>query len=186
MAVVTSQVLSWHGVLNGTDEMASESASVDLVCMLAAFVKPKIVVEAGTYFGHMALALANVIRQVEPAGKVYTADVLDHGLNKQLAGTADFLAPFIHFHHGDFLDMLKDVPGEIDLAYIDASSTEDPHLRMKHFYAVEHRMRDGGLVLVDDTESKDWTDAKYFRQLSDLHLPQRRGLSIFQRRFPWD
>lgn len=186
MAVTFKHVMSWHGALGQTDEMASDSASVDLACMLAAFIKPKVVVEAGTYIGHMALALANIVRQVEPAGKVYTADVQDQGLAQRLEGEGQFLAPYIHFHLGDFLDMLKDVPGLIDLAYIDASSAEDPHLRMKHFWAVENRMREGGLILVDDTESKDWPDAKKFRDLSDIHLTQARGLSIFQRKFPWD
>lgn len=183
MAVTTRGVFQWHGVLNASDEMASEPASVDLLCMLTAFIRPMVVVEAGTYAGHAALAMANVLRHVNPEGKVYTSDVVD-SVSGLLKKSAAFLAPYVEFYHGDFVDMLHTVPGEIDLAYIDASDAREPNLRMRHASAVWPRMRPGGLVLVDDTESKDWAGAKVFRdwaKCGGLHLTQQRGLTIIQR-----
>lgn len=178
----TTYLRSFHGSLSETDHMASDSAAIDLLAMFAWFTEPKIVVEAGTYKGHFAYAISNILRMIGKGGKVYTADPIDNISQTLAMPDADPLRPQIHYHHGDFLEMLADVPGPIDLAYIDASSTEDPLLRRKHAMAVWKRLAPRGLLFVDDTASKDWEDAKFFRQISSLHLPQHRGLTIWQ---PW-
>lgn len=177
---VEVETRTWHGVLSETDEMASDAATVDLLCMLAAYLKPTTVVEAGTYVGHAALAVANVLRQLGH-GKIYTADVSDYFTTKtaHLPGAEKF-APFVSFYHGDFIDMLDTIEGPVDLAYIDASTVERPRLRWEHYTAAWQRLRPGGLVLIDDTAG-DWTDAPAFQDIADLQLMGRRGLSIIQK-----
>lgn len=169
---------TWHGVLNETDYEASDPANVDLACMLVNFIRPKVVVEAGTYKGHFAFAVANILRQYGE-GKVYTADPTDRVT--ALFDLVPFLLPHLHYHQGDFLEMLKDVPDPIDFAYIDASSKENPRMRMEHMKTVYPRLNDGGLILIDDTEG-DWDDAWRFRDRADIHLGQHRGLTIIQRK----
>jgi predicted O-methyltransferase YrrM len=171
---------SWHGVLSGTDDCASHPANIDVACMLASFVQPKVVVEAGTYSGHFLFAMANILCTIGQ-GKVYSADLTDR-VTPLLAETPSLL-PHIVFHHGDFLEMLATVPDPIDFAYIDASSTEDEHMRWEHATVVFPRLSPGGLMLVDDTGSEDWADAKKFREwtTNSIHLPQYRGLTIIQK-----
>lgn len=179
MDVVTfSKAHTFHGVMNGTDDTASHPANIDLACMFLSFLEPEVVVEAGTYKGHFAFAAANILRQLGK-GKVYTADTInfiDH-----LWTDASTITPFIHFLHGDFLDLLKDVPDPIDFGYIDASTLENPHLRWEHATAVFKRLRLGGILMVDDTEG-DWGDAKRFQVAGDIHLSQHRGLTIIQKK----
>jgi predicted O-methyltransferase YrrM len=177
-----THVRSFHGSLSETDDMASAPEAIDLIAMFVHFTNPKIVVESGTYAGHFAYAVANILRLLGNGGKVYTADPVDNITTTMSLPGADTLRPHITYHKGDFLEMLEDVPGPIDLAYIDASSKEDPLLRRKHAMAVWKRLAARGLMFVDDTASKDWEDAKWFRQIAALHLPQHRGLTILQ---PW-
>jgi predicted O-methyltransferase YrrM len=183
--VIETTLRTFHGVLTETDEMASTSETVDLVSMLVNFVKPAVVVEAGTYRGHLTLAVANVLRITEH-GKIWSADTEDN-FSPTLACIADQhpnIAERIVFYQGDFLDMLRDIP-EVDFGYIDASSQENPHLRLDHANAVYDKLSPNGLIVVDDTASPDWGDARTFRQWADrdgLHLWANRGLTILQKR----
>jgi predicted O-methyltransferase YrrM len=179
---VLSYVRSFHGSLAETDNMASAPEAIDLIAMFVHFTNPRVVVESGTYKGHFAYAISNILRLLGNGGKVYTADPVDKVSDTLALPGADELRPQIHYHKGDFLEMLADVPGPIDVAYIDASDPNDPLLRRKHALAVWKRLAARGLLFVDDTASKDWEDAKFFRQISSLHLPQHRGLTILQ---PW-
>lgn len=178
-------VRAFHSVFTESDEHASAPATVDLAAMLVTFIRPVNIVEAGTYRGHMALALANMLRLFDSAGKVYTADpenyiqpALDH------PDVAPVL-PYVHYHQGDFLEMLATVPDPIGFAYIDASSVENPRMRWDHANEVYRRLTPGALMLVDDTASEDWADAQRFREWGrfNLHLPQHRGLTIIQKAF---
>jgi predicted O-methyltransferase YrrM len=180
---VETEVLTWHSVFSVTDDVASDTASLDLICMLVNFLRPKVVTEAGTYRGHVAAAVANILRQHDIGGKIYTADPIPQGFDEALKDQLLPVAPWIHFYPGDYLEMLQTVPEPIDLAYIDASSKLDSHMRWTHAQATLVRMRPGGLVLIDDTEG-EWADAKAFQGLArsgGIHLKQHRGLTILQR-----
>lgn len=174
-------IRAWHGVFNGTDLDASHPANIDVACMLVAFTEPEVVVEAGTYQGHFAFATANIMRRIG-RGKVYTADIVDRGVEKKLLDPpGQLLAPHIHIHLGDFRELLDTVPTPIDMGYIDASDPNNEHLRYEHASLVYERLRPGGLILVDDTAATDWSDAKFFRWRAGIHLSQHRGLSIIQK-----
>lgn len=179
--IVITHVPAWCSVLPEIDEMASAPATIDLLAMLTSFMQPKVVVEAGTYRGHAALAVANVMRAYD-SGHLYTADVYDN-FSATLADIP-ILQPYITWWHGDYLAMLEQVPGEIDLAYIDASDPNDSNLRLEHAGRTYARLAPGGLLLADDTGSPDWREAKLFRvwaQSSGIHLTQRRGLTFIQK-----
>jgi predicted O-methyltransferase YrrM len=174
---------TWHSVFNGTDEMASHPASVDLVAMLVHFIQPETVVEAGTYKGHLTLAIAQILH-TNNRGIIWSADLHDGDVGKWLASDANYLTSRVRLYLGDYLDMLKEVPGDIDLAYIDASDPNDSRLRLTHAERTFDRLRPGGLLLADDTESKDWKEAQMFRdwaKCSGIHLTQHRGLTLIQK-----
>lgn len=177
---VTFAVRAFHNVFTKTDLHASDPQTIDLACMLVNFLAASIIIEAGTYQGHMATALAHVLNIVGRKGKVFTADTVNV-FSKTLADPSlDLVRDLIHFHVGDFGEMLKDVPGLADFAYIDASSETSPHLRLEHMTLALGRLRPGGIIMVDDTGG-DWADAPIFRQMRGLHLPQHRGLTILQK-----
>lgn len=171
---------TFHGVFNETDDHASHPANIDLACMLVLFTEARTIVEAGTYKGHFAFAVANILRLLGH-GMVYTADIEDR-IPECAWQDVPELAARVSYHRGDFLTMLADVPGEVDLAYIDASDKDNPHLRWEHAEAAYHRLRLGGLLLVDDTAAEDWGDARSFREWASIQLPQHRGLTIVQKR----
>lgn len=162
--------------------MASDPRTIDLICALSLFIGARTVVEAGTFEGHTALSVGSALEQIGLGSHVWTADTTDFypsGIKEQAIDPLE-LTDTVTFFRGDFADMLHQVPGDIDLAYIDASSEERPRMRRDHFEAVWPRMRVGGLVLVDDCAGR-WDGAKQFRQEATIYLPQHRGIALFRK-----
>jgi predicted O-methyltransferase YrrM len=177
----TFEVRAFHNAFARTDLHASDPATIDLACMLANFVGARNIIEAGTYRGHMASALAFLLKITgKTGGKVYTADTVDVFSSTLADASMDPVRDYIHYHVGDFGDMLKSVPVLADFAYIDASSETNPHLRMEHLALAMQRMNTGGILMVDDTQG-DWADAPLFRRMRGLQLPQHRGLTILMK-----
>lgn len=174
---------SWHNVLPVVDPMASDLATIDFACMLAAFLAPAVIVEAGTYRGHMALAIANTLIQMGHAAKIYTADPADFGVGKFIVGRK--FSHMIEYHNSDYLDMLPKVPGQIDLAFIDASHTDNSHMRLQHTTATFERLAPGGLILIDDIAATDWEDAKLLRESANIYFKPHRGLGLLQKPYTW-
>jgi predicted O-methyltransferase YrrM len=160
--------------------MASDPRTVDFLCGLALFIGARTVVEAGTHQGHTALALGAALLEAGLGSHVWTADIEDcypKGIMVQAVDPLG-LTGTVSCFHGDFVDMLGGIPYEVDLAYIDASSVERPLMRREHFEAVWPRMRQGGLVVIDDC---GWDGGAFFRDRATLYLPQHRGLVICQK-----
>src|SRR4051812_35186289 len=108
--MIQTSVHTWHSVYRAADEMASAAQTVDLVCMLANFCRPTVFVEAGTYKGHLTLAIANVLQIIEH-GTIWTADTTDNFTPalQEMSELEQRIVDRVVFHHGDFLDMLKDI-----------------------------------------------------------------------------
>ncbi len=174
---------AFHAVFNEVDTHDSAAAVTDLLCMFVAFLRPKVVVEAGTYRGRSALAIANILRLNEQ-GVLYTADPVNRVAESLAHPDLATILPHIRYHEGDFLEMLATITEPVDLAYLDASHKDNPHMRRDHCEALASKLSPGALVFVDDTEG-DWEDARLFRlqgRHEGLHLPQHRGLTIIQRK----
>jgi predicted O-methyltransferase YrrM len=165
------------------DDEASDPAQCELLAALVRCAKPRVVVEAGTYRGHGAIAIADALARNGPTGHLWTADPYDFHQPKILSGRDN-----ITYCREDFLTMLARLDS-VDFAYIDASdfgpNGRDASLRVKHFEAVLPKLSPGALVLVDDTLADDWSDGEGGRSV--LRIRERcfnlrflRGLSIFQ------
>ena len=175
---------AFHSIFPDVDFEDSAPASTDLACMLVAFMRPRIVVEAGTHRGRTALAMANIMRALSVPGMVHTADPVDRVSETLSHPELACILPYLRYYQGDFLDMLDGINDKVDLAYIDASSPDEPHLRWKHAKATYERLRIGGLLLVDDTGG-DWEAAEWFRGWANdqgIHLTQQRGLTMIQKK----
>ena len=134
---------------------------------LAGMIGAKVIVEAGTYTGVAARALA----EMNPTAVVYTADVED------LAGN---LPVNVVRYVGPFEDMLAGIDS-VDFAYIDATgSGNDTDLRRRHGQLVLAKLTPRGIIAFDDTWT-DWAGVEWIRDLCQINVQACKGLSLYQR-----
>jgi predicted O-methyltransferase YrrM len=161
------------------DTAASDPCTVSLLSAFAVHQRPKVIVEAGTYLGHMAISLALNLKQYDDVFHVWTADTTDYyvdGFDKPLKNLK--LEKEITFFLGDFEEMLENVP-PIDFAYIDASGADESTMRARHFKAAYRKGNKGALICIDDCAG-DWPYAEKLKKEADIYLPYSRGLAIYQ------
>jgi predicted O-methyltransferase YrrM len=165
------------------DLEATAPEQCELLRALIRCHKPRVVVEAGTYKGHGAIAIAEALWRNGATGHIWTADPYDFG---QPATLAPY--PNVTFYREDFLTMLTRLDS-VNFAYIDASewgpNGRDASLRVRHFEAVLPKLEPGGLVCVDDTLADDWNDGEGGKSVLRIrekcfNLRFLRGLSVYQ------
>ena len=160
------------------DHQASTAETTNLIACLAAFMSPSVVVEAGTYHGRTALAIAKVLRNQGEGFHIWTADT-----NEKFVGMAvnhakdNHLAEHITFFQGEYLDMLESIPDDIDFAYIDGG------VRGPLVEATLPRLGKDGLIVVDDMKGPWGANAGYdqVKERCGLLLNRYRGLGIISR-----
>jgi len=157
------------------DSTATDEETLQFLLRTIVYFQPKVVAEAGTWKGHFSAAIANCCPEIQ----VYTADIFDHKIPE---------FPNLHFWLGDFENMLGEVPGEIDFAYMDSGPPffegDEPEtdIRWRHYQAVKSRMSKGGLIINHDMNDLTWDHAVEILAESDLYLPGGRGITIKQMR----
>lgn len=128
--------------------MASGHLQGRLLKMLVHMIRPRNVLEIGTFTGYSALCMASAL---EPGALLHTIEINDE--------QEDFTRPWIEnspwaghirFLIGDALDLLKRdgaLPPSFDLVFIDA----DKRHYVDYYRAVLPRVRAGGFILADNT-----------------------------------
>lgn len=148
--------------------MASGHLQGLLLRMLCEMIRPRLVLEIGTYSGYSALSMASGMHD---GGDIYTFECND----EQEDFTRPWLEgspypPRIHMVIGDVFALLDNVPGEFDMAFIDANKRE----YLRYYELVLPRLRPGGYLIADNTL---WdghvTDPLYDRD------PQTAGIRAF-------
>lgn len=112
--------------------------------MISHMLRPKYVLEIGTYTGYSALCFAEGLH---PEGKIITIDnnaELDDILNKYLRSSA--YAGQIETKLGNALEIIPDLPDGIDLVFIDADKVNYSN----YFDLVIDKMNTGGFILADN------------------------------------
>lgn len=112
--------------------------------MLSHLVRPKTIVEIGTYTGYSALCLAEGLAE---GGMLHTIDIdpyLPEMVNRYIekAGMLDRIT----MHHRPALEIIPTLPAPFDLVFIDADKQNYPN----YFDAVIDRMRPGGIIIADN------------------------------------
>ncbi len=172
--------------------MCSGHVQGRLLAMLAAIAAPRRVVELGTFTGYSALCLAE---GMPPDGELHTIEIDDEMEPEllELFARPRAGAP-ITLHTGDALDIVPQLPGPWDMAFIDANK----RLYCEYYELLLPRMRRGGLILADNTlwsgkvhdpAARD-AQTEGLRRFNDLVaadgrvskviLPVRDGLSILR------
>ena len=148
--------------------MASGHLQGRLLKMFVEMIRPKNILEVGTFSGYSALCLAEGLQE---GGKVYTFEINDE--------MEDFTRPWIEgsdvadkidFRIGDANILAPQLGIEFDMAFIDG----DKRTYLDTFNMVMDILRPGGFILADNTL---WdghvTDSAYD------HDQQTQGIRIF-------
>ena len=125
--------------------MASGHLQGRMLKMFVTMIRPKQVLEIGTYSGYSALCLAEGLGE---GAKLHTIEINDE--------QEDFTRPWlegspyadkIHFYIGDAMKIVPELGIEFDLVYIDANKRvycDYYEMAMKH-------LRTGGYIIADNT-----------------------------------
>lgn len=148
--------------------MCSGHTQGRILAMLSAMLQPRRVIELGTFTGYSALCLAEGM----PAnGELHTIEI-DDEMEPELSEL--FAAPHpgapVTLHIGDALDIIPQLPGQWDMAFIDANKRH----YADYYRLLLPRMRPGGIILADNTL---WS-GKILDPRAH-HDPQTRGLLEF-------
>lgn len=115
-----------------------------ILSMISHLIKPKIILEIGTYTGYSALCLAEGLAS---DGELHTIE-----LNDELES---FILKYfhqsehknqLHLHIGDALDIIGKLPNNIDLAFIDA----DKRVYLEYYHQIIDKLNVGGVILADN------------------------------------
>jgi predicted O-methyltransferase YrrM len=162
-----------------------------VLSMLSHMIKPKTVLEIGTYTGYSAICFAESLQQ---DGIIHT---IDHNEELEAMQTRYFEKTgnlkCIKQYVGEALDIIPTIEGNFDLVYIDA----DKENYSNYFDAVIDRVPSGGYIIADNVlwsgkvieplDSKDEETAKLLEyntkiqsdpRVQNVLFPIRDGLMI--------
>lgn len=167
-----------------------------LLKMFVQMIRPKTILEIGTYTGYSAICLAEGL---EPDGHLHTIEINDEmeDFIRESFDGSDY-ADKITLHIGDALDVVPRFEDNFfDLAFIDG----DKRLYWKYFEDTLPKMKQGGFIIADNTlwsgkvveevESNDWQTKgilEFNEQLTkDIRvekviLPVRDGLTLIRKK----
>ena len=116
-----------------------------LLSLLAHLIKPRRVLEIGTFTGYATLSLAEGLL---PGGHLHTIEInpeRESRIRRYVAAAG--LEACVTLHIGDARDVLAGLVGEVwDLVFIDADKLHNA----RYFELVINQVRAGGLVIVDN------------------------------------
>jgi len=124
--------------------MLSGQVQGRFLSMISKMVRPKTVLEVGTYTGYSALCMAEGL---QPGGKLITIDI-----NEELEGRvrkyfmASDYASQIDFRIGNALKIIPELTATFDLVFIDA----DKENYSSYFDLVIGKVAPGGIILADN------------------------------------
>ena len=124
--------------------MLSEHIQGSILTMLSQMIKPKCILELGTYTGYSAICMA---KGLQLGGKLHTIDI-----NDELEG---FASPFfkkagfeneIITYFGNALEIIPQLDKEFDLVFIDADKRE----YLEYYKILFTKVKKGGYIIADN------------------------------------
>jgi predicted O-methyltransferase YrrM len=140
----------WHCY----DGMATEVEVLEFLESLVRMLKPRVIVETGTYLGHGTLHLARAAAHNTVDGlvgsEVHTAEVDDECRLKAEGYLVSLnLASFVTFHPTTGVEMIEAVSSPIDFAFLDS----DLETRIGEMRELFPKMSKSCVVAVHDTST---------------------------------
>lgn len=163
-----------------------------VLAMISHMLKPKHILEIGTYTGYSAICLAEGL---QPGGSVITIDINEElaprvHRNFELAGAVDKM----DYRIGNAVEIIPTLSQTFDLVFIDADKTN----YSAYFDLVIDKVRDNGIILadnvlwsgkvVDGSKDKDTTAILEFnakvhtdKRVENVLLPIRDGIMMVRK-----
>jgi predicted O-methyltransferase YrrM len=115
-----------------------------VLAMFSKMIRPKVVLEIGTYLGYSALCFAEGLVD---GGKVITLDVEEttNKVARSFVERTDY-TDAIEFHLGNAVDIIPTLPETFDLVFIDA----DKPNYSNYYNLVFDKVRPGGFIIADN------------------------------------
>lgn len=148
--------------------MASGHLQGRLLKMLVGMIRPKTILEIGTYSGYSALCMAEGMPE---DGEQHTIEINDEqeDFTRPWLEQSDY-ADRIHLHIGDAMQIIPQMGLRFDLAFIDA----DKRHYADYYNLVLPLLNDGGYIIADNTL---WDG--HVVEAPELHDAQTRGIIAF-------
>lgn len=164
-----------------------------LLSLLSKLTAPKRILEIGTFTGYSAICL---LEGLQESGELHTIDQNEE-LEERVRGYFDTSgkSAHIHFHIGNALEIIPELPNDFDLVFIDADKKNNiPYLEL-----VVKKTKPGALIMIDNVLWKGRvfdqipdTQTKHILELNEalagdqrfdkLILPVRDGLYLLRKR----
>ncbi|MDT0686127.1 O-methyltransferase [Autumnicola psychrophila] len=115
-----------------------------LLSMLSKIIRPKTILEIGTFTGYSALCLAEGLAE---NGTIHTIDVNEelYDFQKKYFEASDY-SNNIQQYLGDALEIIPQINKKFDLVFIDADKPNYP----AYFDLIINKMNPGGVILSDN------------------------------------
>ena len=163
-----------------------------VLSMFSKMIRPKVVLEVGTYLGYSALCFAEGLAD---DGKVITLDVNEetNKVARSFVERTEY-AHKIEFHLGNAVEIIPQLPEIFDLVFIDADKANYSN----YYNLVFDKVRPGGFIIADNVlwsgkvlldEKDEDTQAlhdfnlmvKADKRVSNVLLPNRDGLTVVRK-----
>ncbi len=165
-----------------------------LLSMLSKMIKPRRILEIGTFTGYATICLAEGLTE---DGLIHTIEIdreYEEMLNQHFKSTNVDKKVVLHF--GPAAQIIVQIPEDnFDLVFIDA----DKKNNLLYFNTVFNKVRPGGMIIIDNVlwkgkvyGAENDTDTKTIRELNDhiakdtrvekLILPVRDGFMIIRKK----
>lgn len=166
-----------------------------VLSMLSKLVRPKTILELGTFTGYATLCLAEGL---DKSGQIHTIDINEelHDFQRKYFDKSDYGDQIIQ-HTGSALDIIPELDTTFDLVFIDA----DKPNYVNYFHLIIEKLNPGGIILSDnvlwhgkviqpldekDTSTKAVLEfntlLKEDHRIETVLLPIRDGLTISRKK----
>ena len=150
-------------------QMASGHLQGRMLKMLVRMIRPRRLLELGTFSGYSALSMAEGLEDGAELHTVEVFDELEDFLRQWIGGSP--WADRIHLHIGDALDIVPRMDMVWDMVFVDA----DKRHYADYYRMLMSRIRPGGYLIADNTLWYGHVLEQHPRE-SDL---QTRGIQAF-------
>jgi predicted O-methyltransferase YrrM len=116
-----------------------------VLAMFCHMIRPKRVLELGTFTGYSALCLAEALPEDGLVHTIECDDELEDFITENLSSSEH--GAKVRLHIGDALEVIAGLDETFDLIFIDADKKEYPD----YYEAVLPKLRSGGFILADNT-----------------------------------
>ncbi|RAU83719.1 O-methyltransferase [Pontibacter arcticus] len=132
-----------------------------LLAMFSQMIRPKQVLEVGTYTGYSALCLAEGL---QPGGTLHTIDKNDELENRVRGYFADAgLTQSIKYYLGNALDIIPSINATFDIVFLDADKINYP----TYYDMVFDKVAPGGYIIADNVLWSGKVLEKYRKKLDE-------------------